>query len=207
MPVTCGGTCIVSDIAEFCYYPHGFYDFGGGHIYDAPPSWCRLSFPAESTASPNTLNPYYVLELPTNLVMHITMAYTASNQTAVLTATTNGVPVGVRPVPGVEFTDQQQLHRRRRLQRRYVLDHQLHQHRGRLRFDPGPWVVANLRVDLPPPAQNLVGALLSNGVWQVQFTDRTNWLYTLERTLGFDSGERRVGPAAGNIIAPCIWKS
>ena len=24
------GYLIVSDIAEFCYYPHGFYDFGGG---------------------------------------------------------------------------------------------------------------------------------------------------------------------------------
>ena len=36
----------------------------------------------------------------------------------------------------------------------------------------------------PPPVQNFTGAL-SNHVWKAQFTGRTNWLYTLERTTNF----------------------
>jgi hypothetical protein len=47
--------------------------------------------------------------------------------------------------------------------------------------------VDNLVITVPPPpVQNLTGAF-SNGVWQVHFTGRTNWLYTLERTRDFQS--------------------
>ena len=46
--------------------------------------------------------------------------------------------------------------------------------------------MGNLAVTLPPPAQNLAGGF-SNGVWRVQFTDHTNWLYTLERSTDFVS--------------------
>lgn len=49
----------------------------------------------------------------------------------------------------------------------------------------------------PPPIQNLTGAF-SNGVWQVQFTDRTNWLYTLQRTADFQSWTAVSVPADGN---------
>jgi hypothetical protein len=47
--------------------------------------------------------------------------------------------------------------------------------------------VDNIVVTLPPPpVQNLSGAL-SNGLWQAQFTGRTNWLYTLVRTTDLNS--------------------
>lgn len=47
--------------------------------------------------------------------------------------------------------------------------------------------VANLVVAAPsPPVQNITGAL-PNGRWQVQFTGRAEWIYTLERTTGFTS--------------------
>jgi hypothetical protein len=191
------GYLIVSDIAEFCYYPHGFYDFGGGATYDSPPS-CVPSFVSSQTAaSPNTLNPYYVLEFPTNVVMHVTMAYSASNQTAVLTVTTNGVPIGSVPAlvlnspTNSNFTatddynvDMFSITSYTSIGDDYdsVLAH---------------GVIANLQVSLPPPAQNLTGAF-SNGVWQAQFTDRTNWLYTLERTMDFVSWSDVSVPAAGN---------
>lgn len=58
-------------------------------------------------------------------------------------------------------------------------------------------VISNLHVSLPPPAQNLTCAS-TNGVWQVQFTDATNWLYTLERTTDFGSWSDASLPAAGN---------
>lgn len=42
--------------------------------------------------------------------------------------------------------------------------------------------VGNLVATLPPPpVQNLAGSF-SNGTWQVQFNERTNWLFTLERS-------------------------
>jgi hypothetical protein len=57
--------------------------------------------------------------------------------------------------------------------------------------------VGNIIVTLPPPAQNLTGGF-SNSVWQVQFTDHINWLYTLERTTNFLSWTAVSRPASGN---------
>jgi hypothetical protein len=58
--------------------------------------------------------------------------------------------------------------------------------------------VENIVVILPPPPiQNLTGAF-SNGIWRVQFTDRTNWLYTLERTADFQSWANVSAATTGN---------
>jgi hypothetical protein len=43
--------------------------------------------------------------------------------------------------------------------------------------------VDNLVVTLPPPPVQNLALALNNSVWQVQFADRTNWLYTLERSM------------------------
>jgi hypothetical protein len=58
--------------------------------------------------------------------------------------------------------------------------------------------VDNLIVTLPPPPiRDLTGAF-SNDVWQAQFLSRSNWLYTLERTLDFQTWTN-VGPVtSGN---------
>src|SRR5205085_2660964 len=47
-------------------------------------------------------------------------------------------------------------------------------------------VVDNVVITLPPPVQNLRGGFV-NGAWQVQFSDRLNWNYTLERTTNWAS--------------------
>jgi hypothetical protein len=58
--------------------------------------------------------------------------------------------------------------------------------------------VDNFVVTLPPPpVQNLTGSF-SNEVSQVQFTDRTNWLYTLQRTADFQSWTNVSAATAGN---------
>jgi hypothetical protein len=58
--------------------------------------------------------------------------------------------------------------------------------------------VDNFVVSLPPPpVQNLTGAF-SNGAWRVQFDDRLNWLYTLERTTNFLSWTEVSAPTGGN---------
>jgi hypothetical protein len=55
----------------------------------------------------------------------------------------------------------------------------------------------NLVITFPaPPAQNLAVAS-SNGIWQVQFTDRTNWLYTLERSMDLLSWSDASGAVPG----------
>jgi hypothetical protein len=138
-----------------------------------------------------------VLELPSKLVVHITMSFTASNQTAVVMATTNGIPVGSVPnlvlnsPTNSNFTATDDY---------YVDVFSITSYAsGADAYDSilAHGVIANLQVNLPPPAQNLTG-LFSNGVWQVQFTDRTNWLYTLERTVDFVAWNDASAPAAGN---------
>ena len=66
-------------------------------------------------------------------------------------------------------------------------------------------VVDNFTVTLPPPPVQNLAAALSGGVPQIQFTARTNWLYTLQRTTDFQAWTN-VSPAtsgvAGTLILP-----
>lgn len=58
--------------------------------------------------------------------------------------------------------------------------------------------VDNFRVTVPePPVQNLIG-LFVGANWQVQFTSRTNWLYTLERTTNFVTWSSATTATPGN---------
>ena len=188
---------MVSDIAEFDYYPHGFYDYGDGQVYDSPPHVVPSFVSSQDSSSPSNLNPDYVLELPTNQVMHVTMAYNGDTQTAAITVTTNGVPVGSLPDLVLNSTNNSNFI----TSDDYTVDMFSITSYTSIGDDYDSLlahgVVANLHIDLPPPAQNLTGAF-SNGVWQVQFSDRTNWVYTLERTSGFGSWSDASDPAAGN---------
>jgi hypothetical protein len=190
------GYLMVSNIAEFCYYPYGFYDFGDGNIYPAPPTSVPSFVSSQSVASPSALK-YYVLELPTNQVIHIRMAYTASNQTAVVMATTNGVPVSYVPALVLDsptnsnFTGADDYNVDMFSITSYTSigdDYDSLLAHG---------VIANLQVNLPSPVQNLTGAF-SNGVWVVQFNDKTNWQYSLGRTVDFATWEDVAGMVAGN---------
>ena len=58
--------------------------------------------------------------------------------------------------------------------------------------------VDNIIVTLPPPpVQGLTGAV-SHGLWQVQFNERTNWLYTLQRTADLQTWTE-VSPATPGV--------
>lgn len=62
----------------------------------------------------------------------------------------------------------------------------------------GNGTVDNLVIMTPaPPAQNL-SAGYTNGMWQVQFSNRTNWLYSLQRTTDFQTWQAASGAQAGN---------
>jgi hypothetical protein len=143
------------------------------------------------------LNPDYVLELPTNQVMHVTMTYNGDAQTATITVTTNGVPVGSLPSLVLNMTNNNNF----TASDDYSVDMFSITSYTSIGDDYDSLlahgVVANLRIDLPPPVQKLTGAF-SNGVWQVQFSDRPNWVYTLERTTGFGSWSDASDSSAGN---------
>ena len=181
------------DVAEFDYYPHGYYT---DPFYDSPattmPSF--ISGVDSYDYAPADLS-VYDNELPTNQTVHVTLTYTASNQTAVVFLTTNGVPAGQLPPLVLNsangFLDSDD----------FTVDTfsvSSYSSAGD-DFDSvlAHGSVGNIVVTLPPPAQNLTGGF-SNGVWQVQFTDHVNWRYTLERTTNFLSWAAITGPVSGN---------
>ena len=61
----------------------------------------------------------------------------------------------------------------------------------------GQGTVANVSITTPSPVQNLSLAN-SNGVWQVQFNSRSNWLYTLQSAPDLLSWQAASAPGPGN---------
>jgi hypothetical protein len=182
-------------VAEFDYYAHGYYDYFGT-IYDSSatttPSF--ISGVDSYDYCPASLSPYDN-ELPTNQWVHIAFTYTASNQTAVVVVTTNGVSAGQLPPLVLNgdngFFDSDDFS----VDTFFVSSYSS----AGDYFDSvlAHGSVGNIVVTLPPPAQNLAGAF-SNGVWQVQFTDHAGWLYTLECTTNFISWTPVSIPTPGN---------
>jgi hypothetical protein len=173
------------NVAEFGYYAHGYYDYFGT-IYDSPaaavPSF--ISGVNSFDYAPQILS-VYDCELPTNQTLHVSLVYTATNQTAVLTITTNGVPVAAFPDLALDgsngFTDTNYD---------FLVDTFSISSYSSAGDDYDSILahgtVANIHVTVPPPAWNLVGSF-TNDLWRVNFSARTNWLYTLQRTTDFQS--------------------
>ncbi len=182
------------NVAEFDYYPYGYYDFGV--IYPSPAA-TTPSFISEVNSihyAPASIS-VYDNELPTNQTVHIKFSYTASNQTAVVAVTTNGISMGSFPSLVLDtnnnFAGSDEFHVDMFSISSYssagddydsVLAH---------------GIVDNLVVTLPPPVQNLTGTF-SNGVWQARFNDHFNWLFTLERSTNLISWTDASLPASGN---------
>ncbi len=182
------------NVAEFDYYPYGYYDFGGIFPSPATTTPAFISGVNSFAYAPSVLS-VYDNELPTNRTIHVAMSFTASNQTAVVVVTTNGVSMGQFPAlvlnstNGFADTDD------------FLVDMFSVTSYSSAGDDYDSVLahgsVGNLVITLPPPVQNL-GGVVSNGVWQAQFGNHRNWLYTLERTTNFLSWTA-VSPAmAGN---------
>jgi hypothetical protein len=119
----------------------------------------------------------FPLELKTGDLYQVSLNYTGGSQKLVTTMTRNGQPFG--PIKDVmlpaTFTDF----------RVDSLAISSYNDTGADGSILARGVVDNLRADLPPlPIQDLRGAV-TNRTWQVQFTGRTNWTYTLEKTEDF----------------------
>ncbi len=157
-------------IVELDYFPAGYYpDFG-----PVDPSFS----PTLISSNNGFASGFDLFAMTNNSLYHVRLQYTATNQTLRTVITADGMPIGPIDdvVLGANFTDF-------RLDTVAVMSYS----------DTGDdfdSVLAHGTVDNlvimtpPPPVGNAVGGFLGQG-WQVQFTGRTNWIYTLERTTDF----------------------
>ena len=161
------------NLVEFNFYP----DTGFG-----PTIWPAI-WSTNSQPNYNGPDDYTILDLPVGVLMHVTMNYSASNQTVTTTITTNGVSVGdIHSVAlSPSFTD---FHAGAFGIESYSDEGQDPQYGGSL-FATG--VVSKVQISFPDPPVGNVSGRFEGGVWQVQFASRTNWLYTLERTVDLQS--------------------
>jgi hypothetical protein len=126
----------------------------------------------------------FPLELTNGVSFHIVMTYTASNQTfsTLITNNNNGQPFGpIDDVPinsyGTSFSDF-------RLDTVAISSYSDTNSYGSILAHG---IVDNMVVILPPPPVQDLTEAFSNGIWQVQFVSRSNWLYAIERTTDFQS--------------------
>ncbi len=183
------------NVAGFDYYAWGYFDFGGT-IFESPAATppAFVSGVNSFAYSPVIIS-VYNNELPTNQPVHVTMTYTASNQTVRLAVLTNGVTTVTLPnlvlnnANGFDDTDDFFVD---------IFSISSFSSAG----DPYNSILAhgtvdNIVVSLPPPVQMLSGSF-SNGFWRVEFGSRRNWLYTLERTTNLVSWTEVSPPIGGN---------
>lgn len=186
-----------ANLVEFDYFPAGYYD-SGGSIFEVAATTTPTFISTNSSSFAPTVFAPYIFELPTNVVVRVALAYTASNQTLVTTITTNGAPLVLLPDVVLTnttisaFTESDNF-------RVDIFSINSYSSSGN-DFDS---VLAHGAVDNivvivpPPPVQNLTGAF-SNGVWQAQFLSRSNWLYTLERAVDLASWADVTSATPGN---------
>ncbi len=159
------------NLVEFDYFPAGYYGTEGGVDY----------YPVDPTVSPTMIssnNQFATsfttpLELTLNDWFRVTLTYTADNQTLATTLLRNGQPYGAvqNTVLSSGFGDF----------RVDTLSISSYSDVG----DPYDSVRAHGAVDnlavTVPDGPKITGSLL-DGVWQVEFVSRTNWLYLLQRS-------------------------
>jgi hypothetical protein len=165
------------NICEFDYFP----DSGYGATISPTLISSNNQF-ATKFAYPLTLDP--------GALFHVTMIYTASNQTLQTTVTRNGNPFGSIPndMLGASFSDF-------RLDQVAVCSYSDAGANGSLLAHG---IVDNFVVTVPPPpVQNLTGSF-TNGAWQTQFLSQSNWLYTLQRSVDFQSWTNVSSTTPGN---------
>jgi hypothetical protein len=138
----------------------------------------------------------YPLELTPGDLFHVALHYAASNQTLVTTMTRNGAPFGpIKDVRlGAEFGDF-------RVNAVSVSSYSDAGDRFGSVFAQG--VVDNVVVTMPEPPVGRVTGAFGNSGWQVCFASRSNWHYTLERSLdcvNWNSASSPVPGTGGELV-------
>ena len=138
----------------------------------------------------------FPMAMPTNDLFHVALAYTASNQTLVTTMIRNGAAFG--PIQNVKlpgsFTDF-------RVDAVSINSYNDAGDAYGSVFARG--TIDNLVITAPAPPIASMSARVTNGVYRVQFTGRTNWSYALERSadlLNFAVVQNVNLPATTNVV-------
>jgi hypothetical protein len=183
------------NVVEFDYFPAGYYE-GFGDV--APTTTATFVSNSGFAYAPTMFTPY-VLALPTNQTVHVSMNFTGGNQTLRLLVTTNSVSLATFPdivltdPKSAAFTGSDDF----RLDAFSISSYSSAGDDYDSVFAHG--TIGNIVVTTPPPAiQNLKGSLSSN-VWQVQFNGRTNWQYALERSVDFQSWSTISAVTTGSV--------
>jgi hypothetical protein len=145
-----------------------------------------------STFNYNASSDYAIFALMSGDGYHVAMSFTASNQTVVASVTNFEQTAGVR-ITQLLKTNFADFRLSAISISGYTDAGQDPQYAGSVLAHG---TVDNLVVTIPTsPVQDFTG-LMTNGFWQVQFTGKTNWLYTLERTSNFRSWTEASAPVA-----------
>jgi len=140
----------------------------------------------------NSAGSYGVVELPTNMVMRVTMNYTAADQMCVLTITTNG-DAAVAPVvvvftaPHVYFGDYHLD--------AFAVESYSDAESGGSLLAHG--TIGNVVLEAPRPPVTYLRPALLHGVERVRFASRTNWNYILQSSADLQTWAPAASPVAG----------
>ncbi len=184
------------NLVELQIYPFGYYVDDSGHTNYIPPTIAPTFISSVGDYQLFSFAPYEI-QFPTNVSVHVSMNYTASNQTLATLLTTNGQVFSqlqniVLNDPNTSgFTSDDN----------YLVDtFSITSYSGadqNYSSVLAHGTVANISVTYPFPIQAFTGTI-SNGIWTSQFLSRGNWLYTLQRTSDFASWTNVTGSTAGN---------
>jgi hypothetical protein len=186
------------DVVEFGYYTAGFYDYGG-IIYPSPASAVPSFIPGNE---PHHYAPVFVsafeATLPLAQAIHVRLAYSSATQAAVLTLAANGQPLSqfaplqLNDPNNSQFTPTDTFH---------VDTFSVSSYSSA--GDPFDSVRAqgtidNLTITVQrQPITWMTGGLTTNGLWEAQFFARSNWVYTLERSVDLQTWDTTGASAAG----------
>jgi hypothetical protein len=175
----------VSNLFEFDYFPKGYFEFGG-QTFEVDATTTPTFISTNSSDYAPTIFAPYIMELPTNTVVHVQMSFTAGNQTLVTLLTTNGSLLFAPP--NVVLTDTNSSGFTPADNYRIDTFSITSYSSAGDDFDSvfGHGIVDNVVIAYPLPIENFTG-LLTNGFWQGTLLSRSNWSYVLERTDDFQS--------------------
>jgi hypothetical protein len=179
-----GNGALVRNLVEFDFFPES--DF-------APTIWPSI-WSTNSGLNYNGPGDYTIRSLPTGIVMRVRMSYTGSNQTLTTSVTTNGISIGA--INSVTLNSSSGDFRVNAFAFESYSD---------LGQDPryGGSLLAHGRVDnivltFPPPPIQGLGIAVTNNQWQISFTSRADWFYTVERSTDLQNWPTVSTTAPGN---------
>ncbi len=180
------------NLAELDYFPLGYYVYNNktNSIY---PTFVPTFISTAYDYAPDLFSPW-IVTFPKGELVHVSLIYTAGNQTLTATFQTNGVDC--LEIPPVMLTDYFPTNSDFATD---MFSISSYGSAGDL-YDSvlAHGTIANLAVTVPPPPVHNLSGSFTNGLWQVQFISRTTWLYTLQSTADFQTWTNVSGSASGN---------